>query len=43
MIAHGSLPHVVFANEPKDVVAIDDAPDGSEGIAEAEGEAALLH
>jgi len=39
MVAYGSLPHVVFADEPKDVVAIDDAPDGGEGIAEADEDA----
>jgi len=36
VVREGLFPAVVFAGDPEDVVAIKDAPDGDEGIAEAE-------
>ena len=41
VITQGPLTLVVFAEKPEDVVAIDDAPDGREGIAKAEVDAAV--
>jgi hypothetical protein len=40
VVAQGLLALVVFAEKPEDVVAIDEAPDSGEGVAETEVEAA---
>lgn len=40
VVAQRFVAAIVFAGKPEDVVAIDDAPDGGEGIAEAEVDAA---
>src|SRR5262249_19351652 len=42
VVAERALVLVVFAGDPEDVVAVEDAPDGGEGVAEAEVEAAVL-
>ena len=36
MVAERALVFVVLAGDPEDVVAVEDAPDGGEGVAEAE-------
>ena len=40
MLVQRRLAQVAFAAEPEDVVAVEDAPDGGEGVVEAEVEAA---
>ena len=36
VVAEGAAGFVVFAGEPEDVVLVEDAPDGGEGVVEAE-------
>ncbi len=40
VVTEGAVGFVVFAGEPEDVVVVEDAPDGGEGVVEAEVETA---